>query len=307
MHDGKTTPEGIGHFLDQFVNQHINENSPELKKELETTKIDPEKVARLQLNWIKENVKENPHAKEMNSGKTADDVLQKTIKLYLENSSPIISMESYRLSMQQVMEVDRETMKRFVDFWVKEKFQDTEIFKVSDIIRSHIEWAKLHDHKNIYALSILEEPKMKTENVLKLIEKNLMKYDLNDIIEQVLPNDDKYRQTKDELERFIYKKGGNFAEDPLGNPWNSEKVGNMLKDLKTFKIKNCVKYYRLPSETTETTGPEMIRREQFNLLLPQVFGVQPELVEIMNKEIGDNEQFFMQNKHILDQEIQEIK
>ncbi|KAA1128508.1 hypothetical protein PGTUg99_018539 [Puccinia graminis f. sp. tritici] len=279
LHDGKTTPVKMNAFLDYLLEENWKTSADCWKEEFQKTKIDSRELASLQLNWLKENVKENPHAKELNAGKTVDDLLGKTSRT---------SIQRYGKYMKDIVEVDQSTMNEFIDSYVKKKwkeiFQDTKIFKLSDIIHIHIEWAKLNDEKSLYVL-MSKNPGQELEAVSKIMERNLKNLELYHLIKSVLENNKKLDCSTEEIGFFILNQGGNAAEDPTSAPWNFEKVKRMFEEWKDYKAKKKIE-----------SSQRMILRKQFNILLPRVFGINTDLVQTLNREIGDHGQIWFQ-KH----------
>ncbi|KAA1064428.1 hypothetical protein PGT21_002605 [Puccinia graminis f. sp. tritici] len=288
LHDGKTTPDKMNAFLDYLLEKNWKTIADCWKEEFQKTKIDSRELASLQLNWLKENVKENTHAKKLNAGKTVDDLLGKSSRIFLDKSIPVVSIRRYGKYMKDIMAVDQSTMNEFINSYVKNKwkeiFQDTKILKLSDIIHIHIEWAKMNDEKSLYVL-MLKNPGQELETVSKIMERNLKKLELYHIIESVLENDRKLECSIEEIGFFILNQGGNAAEDSTSTAWNLEKVKRMFEEWKDYKAKNKIE-----------SSHSMILRKQFNILLPRVFGINTNLVQTLKREIGDHGQIWYQ-KH----------
>ncbi|KAA1064430.1 hypothetical protein PGT21_002605 [Puccinia graminis f. sp. tritici] len=275
-------------FLDYLLEKNWKTIADCWKEEFQKTKIDSRELASLQLNWLKENVKENTHAKKLNAGKTVDDLLGKSSRIFLDKSIPVVSIRRYGKYMKDIMAVDQSTMNEFINSYVKNKwkeiFQDTKILKLSDIIHIHIEWAKMNDEKSLYVL-MLKNPGQELETVSKIMERNLKKLELYHIIESVLENDRKLECSIEEIGFFILNQGGNAAEDSTSTAWNLEKVKRMFEEWKDYKAKNKIE-----------SSHSMILRKQFNILLPRVFGINTNLVQTLKREIGDHGQIWYQ-KH----------
>ncbi|KAA1085306.1 hypothetical protein PGT21_002594 [Puccinia graminis f. sp. tritici] len=311
--DGKTSPERINAFVDDFVvyytKHHMGKDLQEREEQFKKLRIDPIEVCKIQLGWLKENVKENPNAKELNNGKTVDDVLQKIMNISQGKISQINSIEIYGKEMQDVLQLDKDKMKQFVDSYIenqlKEHLKQNLKLHISDMVAFHIDWAKLHDQKNIYVVT-MDEIGVKYATTLKLMENNLRKHELSSIIDKLSENDDQYKHSREDLESFIYKQGGNAASDLSGDAWNTEKVEKMFGAWKKQKSETHIQPAKVSSRSYLITHSRMLTREHFNRLLPRIFQIEPKLAKILNKEIKDDCQFHRTSYHTLG-DIEEIK